>query len=125
MRAPPSTIERDIEMKLTTKLGAAGATLGVGTFGLVAALSGGPVSAQTPTASATPPVQVATPPGAPPADTGNAQVGSQTAPDAPAAGEAPEASESTAAPETAAATDGPGGHQDPAGNVDHQASGNE
>jgi hypothetical protein len=124
MHGSPIHDRRDIEMKLTTKLGAAGATLGLGTFGLVAALSGGPVSAQTPAHSASPAAQAP----APSANTGNAQVDSQTAPDTPGAGEAPEAadsSESTAASETATPSDGSGGHQDPAGNVDHQSSGNE
>jgi hypothetical protein len=124
MHATPFTTERDIEMKLTTKLGAAGATLGLGTFGLVAALSGGPVSAQTPAPSASPAAEAP----APPANAGNSQVGSQTAPDTPAAGEAPEASESsesTAVSEAATPSDGPGGHQDPAGNVDHQSTGKE
>lgn len=128
-------------MKLTTKLGAAGA-LALGAVGAMSALGGHANAAQTPpvvpVASAGnlsnptpqanapevfPPTQAAVP------DTDNVQSGDQSTPDP--AGPSP-ASEAASTPETGptpessgAPSDGAGGHQDSGANADHQFVGNE
>ncbi len=128
-------------MKLTTKLGAAGALV-LGAVGAMSALGGHANAAQTPpvvpvasasnlpnptpqanTPEVIPPTQAAVP------DTDNVQSGDQSTPDP--AGQSP-ASETASTPEagpapesSGAPSDGAGGNQDSGANADHQFVGNE